>query len=278
MAIRSEIGDKKGLMLAYGNIGYLYSSSGNPQKAIEICLRNLKLAERLNLPSRANWMLANLGGGYLDLGDFEKSLFYNQKSLDQVIRTKDIGHLPIIYLNFVKNYYFQGYVNKALEYISISKKFSQENKDYRYYDELLALEIDIYLKLDQIELAAAVIIDLENYLSTINDKSIECKLAVQKYYFIIADSAEKKRKLHEIFSLLKDVKPDMPDSEYLPAEIYAALWYLSQSCDSVKKNELYFTNAIKYYQKAYKKYGYWIFQEKIRQLKNTMLDDTLIDK
>ncbi|TET24041.1 MAG: tetratricopeptide repeat protein, partial [Candidatus Stahlbacteria bacterium] len=101
---------------AYGNIGLVYRTLGELDKALEYHQKALKINEQIGrLQGQAN-QLGNIGIVYQDLGEPEKALEYYERALeinkkigDLEGKVKDLGNIGIVYQTL-------GEPHKALEY------------------------------------------------------------------------------------------------------------------------------------------------------------------
>lgn len=74
------------LAAAYGNIGLVFRTLGEPQKALEYYEKALKLNEQIGrLEGQAN-QLGNIGLAYFDLGDYQQALDYFQSAREIFVK------------------------------------------------------------------------------------------------------------------------------------------------------------------------------------------------
>ena len=78
MKIAKEIGDKAGEGRAYGNLGNVYQSLGDYQRAIEYQEKHLKIAKEIGDRAGKGIAYGNLGNAYQSLGDYLKAIEYHE--------------------------------------------------------------------------------------------------------------------------------------------------------------------------------------------------------
>ena len=83
-----EIGDRAGKGEAYGNLGNVYQSLGDYQKATKYHEKHLKIAIEIGDRAGEGGAYGNLGNAYHPLGDYRKTLEYHKKRLQIA---KEIG-------------------------------------------------------------------------------------------------------------------------------------------------------------------------------------------
>jgi len=100
----------------YGQIGTIYYSQNNNDKALEYYIKALNVNEKINYLEGQAIMNINIGNVYKNKGNFYKSLEYYLKALkisekigDKKILAANLVNIGLIYKN-------QGVLNKALEY------------------------------------------------------------------------------------------------------------------------------------------------------------------
>jgi len=82
LAIAREIGDRAGEGSALGNLGIVYDSLGQYEKAIEHYQQHLDIAREIGDRAGQGRALGNLGVVYRRLGQYEKALDHYQQHLD----------------------------------------------------------------------------------------------------------------------------------------------------------------------------------------------------
>ncbi|MBI4930219.1 MAG: tetratricopeptide repeat protein [Bacteroidetes bacterium] len=117
---------KKGIAIAYYNIGIIYHNQGNYPNSLDYYLKALKIGEELKDKNRIAKCLGNIGIVYLYQGDYPKALNYYFKALnidtaisDKNGMAKHLGCLGMVY-------YKQKDYNKALDYYLKALNISEE--------------------------------------------------------------------------------------------------------------------------------------------------------
>jgi tetratricopeptide (TPR) repeat protein len=120
----NEVEDKeerlRGRSAAFGNIGLIYKTKGDLDKALEYHQKALKIDQEIGYQQGQANQLGNIGLIYSDKGDLDKALEYHQKALkiDQEIgyqqgQASDLGNIGIVY-------YKRGKHDEALKYLNES--------------------------------------------------------------------------------------------------------------------------------------------------------------
>ncbi len=120
---------KKNYANALNNIGFLYQSQGNMQKALGHYIESLKIHEEIGNKNGIAATLGNIGALCLGKGDIPKALNYmtlSSKILEQIGDKKNFSSS----LNNIGTVYkYQGNIVKALEYYAKSLKVQEEIGD-----------------------------------------------------------------------------------------------------------------------------------------------------
>ena len=86
MEIHKKIGSLEGQAQDLGNIGLIYQTLGEPQKALEYYQKSLEIAKRIGtLEVQAN-QLGNIGALYGNLGDQKQALNYFQRAREIFVK------------------------------------------------------------------------------------------------------------------------------------------------------------------------------------------------
>jgi len=113
--IFKEVNDDKTIAIAYGNIGSVYGILKNYDKAVI----NLRKSIGAGI-SKDKFYLSdgqfNLGKMFYYSGEYDSSLFYLHKSLDNALEIDNKEIVINTYYYLAKTYQEYGYVNKALMY------------------------------------------------------------------------------------------------------------------------------------------------------------------
>ena len=123
------MGNRAGEGKAYGNLGNAYCCLGNFQKAIEYQERSLKISKEVGERAGEGRAYCNLGNAYQSLGDFQKAIEYNERHLQICRETGDRAGEGGAYCNLGSAYKSLGVFQKAIEYHERHLKFSKELGD-----------------------------------------------------------------------------------------------------------------------------------------------------
>jgi len=121
MKIRSESGDKRGIVESLNNIGDIYSQQGNFPMTLEYYLKGLKILEENGIRSGLSASYHNIGYVYLQQNDFDKALEYLNKSLKNNENKMERG---FCFTN-IGNIY-----NEKKDAVNAMKYFQQALKDF----------------------------------------------------------------------------------------------------------------------------------------------------
>jgi adenylate cyclase len=126
LAIRDEIGEKKGISGSLNVIGVLYHDQGNYPLALEYYQKSLAIDEELNDKQGIAASLNNIGMIYKEQGKYSRALKYYQKS--QGIKEELVDKQGIAYglINIGDIYQEQGNFVSALEYFQKALKIDEE--------------------------------------------------------------------------------------------------------------------------------------------------------
>ena len=120
---------KKGLAVAYSNIGLIYDDQGEIDKAIEYFFLSLKIKEEIKDKKGMAGSYNNIGVIYRNQGEIDKGLEYIFLSLKIKEEIKDKRGMAVSYNNIGLIYIDQGEIGKGLEYFFLSLKILEEIKD-----------------------------------------------------------------------------------------------------------------------------------------------------
>ncbi len=129
--IEEEIGYKRGVSAALGNIGNVYVELGEYSKALEYHERSLKMSEEIGDKEIIANSIGNIGNIYYYQGDYPKALDYYQRSFKIIQENGDKRGIATALGNIGTVYNDQGDYPKALEYQERSLKIYQEFGDKR---------------------------------------------------------------------------------------------------------------------------------------------------
>ena len=126
LAIQKEIGDRNGEATSYANLGAVYGSVGEYEKAREHLEKSLAIQKEIGDRNGESSSHGNLGNVYLSVGEYEKAREHLEKSL--AIR-KEIGDRngeATSYLNLGNIYLSVGEYEKGREHIEKSLAIHRE--------------------------------------------------------------------------------------------------------------------------------------------------------
>ena len=129
LMITKEVGDKAGEGKAYGNLGINYGSLGDFRKAADYHERHLEIAKEIGDKAIEGKVYCNLANVYRSLGEFQKAIDYNERHLLIAEETGDRTGEGIAYGNLGAVYLNLGQFQKAIEYIECHIKSSKEVGD-----------------------------------------------------------------------------------------------------------------------------------------------------
>ena len=151
LAEKLDITDYK--MLAFRNIGTLYTSMGDYSSALRY--DNLSLENSLALNDSANISrdYNNIGNGYYDLGEYDDAYFYFTQSYRISSAIQHKFRMLVALHNVGRVFKELGQYDRALDHLNLSKKMSIEQNDKEgiafAYDEIG----DVMLRKNQIDSA-----------------------------------------------------------------------------------------------------------------------------
>jgi serine phosphatase RsbU (regulator of sigma subunit)/Tfp pilus assembly protein PilF len=119
-------GDKKGLATGLNNIGSIYNNQGNISKALEYYHKSLLLEEELGNKIGIATTLNNIAGVYNEQGDTKKALDYFKKSLYLLEKLKNKKGIGSVHNSMGSIYDSEGNFKKALEYYFIALALQKE--------------------------------------------------------------------------------------------------------------------------------------------------------
>ena len=123
------MGDRAGEGKAYGNLGNTYRSLGDFQKAIEYQERSLEFSTEVGDRAGEGKAYGNLGSAYNSLGDFRKAIEYHERSLKISTEVGDRAGEARAYCNLGNDFGNLGDFHKAIEYHERDLKISKEVGD-----------------------------------------------------------------------------------------------------------------------------------------------------
>lgn len=147
----------KSQILAYQNIGAVYTASGDFSTALRY--DNLALEASLGIQDSLQLTIDynNIGSDYYDLGEYDEAFYYFTQSFRFAKSLEDSFRMTVALHNVGRVFKELGQYDKALDHLRISKKMSEEIGDHigiaYSYDELG----DIQLKKGNYDSALALL-------------------------------------------------------------------------------------------------------------------------
>jgi tetratricopeptide (TPR) repeat protein len=118
---------------ALNDLGFLYQTEGETDKALDYYRQGLELAQKINDAEGVAAALNNIGFIYRSKGDLDKALEYYLKSIKVEEQNKfaalDKDRIPTTYNNIAGIYTQKGDIARALEYFNRSLSIREKNKD-----------------------------------------------------------------------------------------------------------------------------------------------------
>lgn len=129
LMITKEVGDKAGEGKAYGNLGINYDSLGDFRKAADYHERHLEIAKKVGDRAIEGKVYCNLANVYRNLGEFHKAMDCYERHLMITKETGDRAGEGIAYGNLGTVYRSLGKFQKSIEYTECHLKSSKEVGD-----------------------------------------------------------------------------------------------------------------------------------------------------
>ncbi len=161
LKIRRRLGNPNKIARVLNNIGSAYYQLGNYQLALEYFIEAEDIKEKIS-EFGSPLLFNSIGGVYLELNDTAQSQYYFNKGLLSAKKTNHRLGLGYSYfslgdLNFKKKKY-----KLALEYFSKSKPIYEELNDINGVVKILNRIGQVYLKINEVELAKSQFLDAYN--------------------------------------------------------------------------------------------------------------------
>ena len=117
LAIRIQIGDKEGEASSYGNLGTVFQSIGESDKAKEYLEKALAIQTQIGEKDGEATSYGNLGTVFQTLGQYDKAKEYLEKALAMKIKVGDRKGEASLYGNLGTVFQALGQYEKAKEYL-----------------------------------------------------------------------------------------------------------------------------------------------------------------
>ena len=137
LKIYEEIGNKKGSAGPINNIGAIYKRLGNYTKALDYFQRSLKIEQEVGTPKGMAVSLNNIGRIYDDQEDYSQALNYYQRSFKINQEIGDRKGIAVSLNNTGRIYMLREEYPKALDNNERSLKIAEELNDQRLVSNIL---------------------------------------------------------------------------------------------------------------------------------------------
>ena len=121
-----ELGKKEGIAAAYGNLGNIHRIKGNLEKALKYFEKALKLFEESGIKDGMATIYGNIGSVSRIKGELEKALKYYEKALRLNEESGSKERMATIYGDIGTVYGIKGEFEKALEYYKKALELDEE--------------------------------------------------------------------------------------------------------------------------------------------------------
>lgn len=177
--------DNEGLVKAHNNLGLIEKKRGNFARADSIFREGLKLARQSNLEADVSDILYNLADVLLSENKKQESIDLRLELFELVQHTKEFNWQKTIAVDLAISYYSTGNIQKAKEYLAISKSLA--------FNEDVSLE----LKSDYYKGLADITLKLKDYKASAEAFAEAVELIKQKEIEATAVNLQKLNYQHE---------------------------------------------------------------------------------
>ena len=129
MSIAKETGNRKSQGNAYFNLGIVYQSLGDSNKAIKLYELAISITKETGDRKSQGQSYINLGDTYESLGDLKKGIEYSKLGLSIAKETKERKSQGQSYINLGSAYQSLGDSNKAIELYELGLSIAKETGD-----------------------------------------------------------------------------------------------------------------------------------------------------
>ncbi|MDO5968865.1 sensor histidine kinase [Flavivirga aquimarina] len=237
--LKRSIGNPYGIARANNQLGEIYRSIGDYDKALQHSLKSLQIFKELKKDRLIALVSNNIGELHKNLGNLEESIKYFLLSIDIRKKLDDLNGLAFSYLNLGGFYMTNEDYPKALNYLKKGEEIFEKFNDHYELEKIYSNFGIIYLKLNDYDKSLNYFnraIVIQNELG-LNDPYIYNNLG-SLYY-----------RKHEIDRALKfylkslNIQNDENKNQILYADVtnnIADIYFLKED----------YINAIKYYKEA----------------------------
>ncbi|MFD1188145.1 tetratricopeptide repeat-containing sensor histidine kinase [Pontibacter rugosus] len=127
LRIREAIGDSAGISASYNNLASIYATQSNFEKSIELYKKSMDIARAMHDTPSVAMALGNLGSVYQQQRNLDKALDYIQRGLELEKNNNDLNGMLISLNNIGLIYSEKGEWEKALTYHNKALKIARES-------------------------------------------------------------------------------------------------------------------------------------------------------
>ncbi|MGZ3921849.1 MAG: tetratricopeptide repeat protein, partial [Bacteroidia bacterium] len=242
LELAQQIGYKKGIAMAYNNLGNLYTSQDNYKKAYEYYSGSLDISKEINDKKGIATGYNNIASLYSEQKDYKNALRYYEIALKLRKELNDQHTVAASLNNIGSVYYRQAMLDKALDYffqsLSIKSKIGDKTLGYNYNNIA-----NIYADMGETDKSLAYFFKaLESWQEGSDIASVAiCKLGISNIYYDKNDLVNAEKFAKEALEESKQVHSSltMAASCGMLAQIYAEMGkYKEAYLASEKMNQL----------------------------------------
>jgi signal transduction histidine kinase/CheY-like chemotaxis protein len=151
--------------------GDYYILQGDPDNALDILNKALKLSEKLNNKKPKLNTLGNISRTFESKGDFEKALEYNLLKLKISEEIQDQSGMGMSLVDIGKNYVRKGDLTSGLKYLKRGHKIFVELNNKHYIARSQSVMANVYMQLENPEEALKLFTLNLSYFEAIGNKT-----------------------------------------------------------------------------------------------------------
>jgi len=170
-AIATRINYTKGILRYYACYGDILSSRGDHDKAIQMALSAVALAESSKNEHFTGAAYNNIAGTYTDMGDVDKALEYYLKAINAYEKLDDKKHLAAVYANLLGIYSSVGHsTDQALHYGLKAIEYSRATGNKGVLQEALINVSYVLMRMNKTDRALTMLKEAKTISTSLNDK------------------------------------------------------------------------------------------------------------
>ncbi|TAL59515.1 MAG: tetratricopeptide repeat protein [Bacteroidetes bacterium] len=241
---------KKGIAIAYNNLGNSNYSKGNLDVALDFHLKALNIRQEINDKKGIGDSYNNIGLIQYQLGNYDKALEYYYDDLKISEELKNKRGMAGIYHNIGSVYYDKKEYNKSLEFYFNAVKINKEIKNNKWLGNNYTNIAMTYEMMNDYGNTAKFYKDAIDIYKIINDKDglTSAYINIGNFYLARKNILEAKENILNALYLAKEINSK--------SGIYHSYFNLA-NCDTLEGN---YKNAFYHYQ-LYKMYKDSIYDE-----------------